>query len=48
LDGGLGSDLLLGLETKLDHIQASLTALRSQVQQAGIPISRLNGTAGDA
>jgi DNA-binding SARP family transcriptional activator len=47
-DGGLGSDLLLGLQTRLDHIQASLTALLRQVQQAGIPISRLNGTARDA
>jgi DNA-binding SARP family transcriptional activator len=48
-DGGLGSDLLLGLQTKLDHIQASLTALRCQVQQAGIiPVSRLNGTVRDA
>lgn len=47
-DGGPGSDLLLGLQTKLDHIQASLTALRYQVQEAGIPASRLNGTARDA
>jgi DNA-binding SARP family transcriptional activator len=28
-----GSDLLLGLHTRLDHIQASLTALQCQVQQ---------------
>lgn len=46
-DGGLGSDLPLGLQARLDHIQASLTALLRQVQQAGIPVSRLNGTARD-
>jgi DNA-binding SARP family transcriptional activator len=47
-DGGHGNDLILGLQTRLDHIQASLTALLRQVQQAGIPVSRLNGTARDA
>jgi DNA-binding SARP family transcriptional activator len=47
-DGGLGGELFLGLQTRLDHIQASLTALLRQLQQAGIPISRLNGTARDA
>src|SRR3954451_12332026 len=47
-DGGPGSELLLGLQTRLDHIQASLAALLRQVPQAGIPISRLNGTARDA
>jgi DNA-binding SARP family transcriptional activator len=48
LDGGIGSDPFLGLQTKLDHIQASLIALQCQVQQAGIPISRLNGKPRDA
>jgi DNA-binding SARP family transcriptional activator len=43
LESGPGSDLFLGLQTKLDHIQASLTALRRQVQQTGIPVTRLNG-----
>ena len=46
--GEPGSELLLGLQTRLDHIQASLAALLRQVKQAGIPISRLNGTARDA
>jgi len=43
LESGPGSDLFLGLQTKLDHIQASLTALRRQVQQTGIPVTQLNG-----
>lgn len=47
-DGGAGGDLLLGLQTRLDHIQASLTVLLRQAQQAGIPVTRLNGKARDA
>lgn len=35
-----GSDLLLGLQTGLDHIQASLTALQRQVQQL-VPVSQI-------
>ena len=46
--GGPGGDLPAGLQARLDHIQASLTALLRQVQQAGLPVSRLNGTARDA
>jgi DNA-binding SARP family transcriptional activator len=46
--GGPGGDLPAGLQTRLDHIQASLAALLRQVQQAGLPVSRLNGTARDA
>src|ERR1700676_2417904 len=40
-----GGDLFLGLQTRLDHIQASLTALQRQVQHEQVPVSRMNGTA---
>jgi len=38
---GGGSELLLGLQASLDHIQASLTALQRQVQQHLGPASRM-------
>lgn len=38
-----GSDLLLGLQTRLDHIQASLATLHQQVQQEMAVISKLTG-----
>ena len=38
---GEGSELLLGLQASLDHIQASITALQSQVQQHVTPVSRM-------
>jgi len=38
---GEGSELLLGLQASLDHIQASITALQSQVQQHLTPVSRM-------
>lgn len=47
-DGAPGGELLLGLQARLDHIQASLATLLRQVPQAGIPVSQLNGTARDA
>jgi DNA-binding SARP family transcriptional activator len=37
LGGEPGSDLLLGLQARLDHIQASLAALQHQVQQELAP-----------
>jgi DNA-binding SARP family transcriptional activator len=38
---GPGSDLLLALQTRLDHIQAGLSALQQQVQQELTVISRV-------
>jgi len=38
-----GSDLLLGLQARLDHIQAGLAALHQQVQQEMTVISKLTG-----
>jgi DNA-binding SARP family transcriptional activator len=40
-DGEIGNDLILGLQARLDHIQASLTALQRQVQQELAPVSQL-------
>ncbi len=39
--GEPGSDLLLGLHARLDHVQASLAALQRQVQQELASISRV-------
>jgi DNA-binding SARP family transcriptional activator len=39
--GEPGSDLLIALHTRLDHIQASLTDLQRQVEQELAPVSRL-------
>jgi DNA-binding SARP family transcriptional activator len=39
--GEIGNDLILGLQARLDHIQASLTALQHQVQQELAPVSQL-------
>lgn len=39
--GEVGNDLILGLQARLDHIQASLTALQRQVQQQLAPVSQL-------
>ncbi len=36
-----GSDLLLGLHTRLDHVQASLAAFQGQVQQELASISQV-------
>jgi DNA-binding SARP family transcriptional activator len=41
LDDEPGNDLLFALQTRLDHIQASLSALQQQVQQELTAISRV-------
>jgi DNA-binding SARP family transcriptional activator len=40
-DGQAGGDLLLGLQARLDHVQASLTVFQGQVQQELASISRV-------